>query len=72
MLRSGSRGMAESDHTMVVPKPGALRREIIGLLAIKLIVLTVLYFAFFGPSARPHITTPDLAAHITTGATETH
>jgi hypothetical protein len=64
--------MTDRDSTMAMPRPGVLRREIIGLLAIKLIALTALYFAFFGPSARPHITTPDLAAHITTGANETH
>lgn len=64
--------MTDRDSTMAMPRPGALRREIVGLLAIKLIALTALYFAFFGPSARPHITTPDLAAHITTGANETH
>ncbi len=64
--------MSERNSTMAMPRPGTLRREIIGLLAIKLIALTALYFAFFGPSARPHITTPDLAAHITAGAAGTH
>ena len=46
------------------PVRRALRREIIGLLCIKLAALTLLYWAFFGPSARPHLTTPDLTAHI--------
>ena len=56
---------------MPAPRPKALRREITGLLLVKLAVLTLLYFAFFGPSARPHITTPDLAAHLTSGAVHT-
>ncbi len=64
--------MTERNSTMMMPRRGALRREIIGLLAVKLIALTALYFAFFGPSARPHITTPDLAAHITAGVAKTH
>ena len=50
---------------MPSPAPYGLRREIIGLLLVKLAALTVIYFAFFGPSARPHIATHDLAAHLT-------
>jgi len=41
-----------------------LRREIIGLLCLKAAALTVIYFAFFGPAARPHITPPGFTAHL--------
>jgi hypothetical protein len=64
--------MTDEVSNMATPRPGALRREIIGLLAIKLIALSVLFFVFFGPSARPHITTQDLAAHLTSAVHQTH
>ena len=57
---------------MASPIAHTLRREIIVLLAVKLAALSVIYFAFFGPSVRPHITTPDIAAHLTAGAANTH
>ena len=42
----------------------ALRREIIGLLFVKAIALFLIYWVFFGPSVRPEITAPGLAAHL--------
>ena len=48
--------MSDEISNVTRPGTGALRREIIGLLAIKLIALSVLFFVFFGPSARPRIT----------------
>ncbi len=50
----------------------ALRREIAGLLLVKLAALSILYLAFFGPATRPHIAPSDLAAHLTDGATQPH
>ena len=51
----------------------ALRHEIIGLLCIKAIALTLIYLAFFGPSARPEITAPTAAAHLLApGPGQTH
>ena len=62
--------MNQTDHTPDARRP--LRREIAGLLVVKLVALTALYLAFFGPSTRPHIATPDLAAHLTGGNTPLH
>ena len=51
----------------------ALRHEIIGLLFIKAIALTLIYLAFFGPSARPEVTAPTAAAHLlATASGQTH
>jgi hypothetical protein len=43
--------------------PGALRREILVLLAIKAVLLTVLYVLFFSPAHRI-ASAPGMAAHI--------
>jgi hypothetical protein len=42
-------------------------REIAWLLAIKLIALTVLYYAFFSPSHQPHPDAHAVAAHVMGG-----
>ena len=60
------------DHRKPPPQSRALRREITGLLLIKLALLTVIYFTFFGPSSRPNLATPDLAAHIMADTTSAH
>ena len=44
-----------------------ITREIAWLLAIKLVALTVLYFAFFGPSHQPNPDTRAVAAHVMGG-----
>lgn len=43
---------------------GTLRREIAGVLLLKLCLLFLLYWAFFGPSHRPHLTAPDIASRV--------
>jgi len=46
------------------PRRPALRREIAVLLAAKLVLLTCLYFVFFGPSTRPHTDARAVSAHL--------
>jgi hypothetical protein len=41
-----------------------LRREIVGLLCTKAAALAVIYFVFFGPSTRAHVTASGFAAHV--------
>ncbi len=47
-----------------------LRGEIVALLCLKVAGLALIYWAFFGPAVQPHITTPDIAAHLLAPATE--
>jgi hypothetical protein len=53
---------AQSDAPATLKLPAALRRDLVLLVAVKLIILTVLYEVFFSPSHHPHI---DMAMHIT-------
>ena len=53
--------MAESRTLPNTPR-SSLRREIIWVLAFKMIALTVLYTAFFSPTHRTHPTPAQVAA----------
>ncbi len=52
---------AQSDAPATLKLPPALRRDLVLLVAVKLIILTALYEVFFSPSHHPHI---DMAMHI--------
>lgn len=54
--------MAESRTIPNTPRSRSLRREIIWVLAFKMVALTILYFAFFGPTHRIHPTPAQVAA----------
>jgi hypothetical protein len=52
--------MRDRNHAFTF-RPGAIGRNLIVLMAMKLVVLTLLYWLFFSPSHRPEI---DVARHI--------
>ena len=60
--------MTELQLHATSPRPTALRREIVALLCVKAVGLALIYWAFFGPSASPNITTPDLTHHMLAAA----
>ena len=41
-----------------------LTRELAGLIAVKVLALALLFFLFFGPSARPHVDADTIAKTI--------
>ena len=54
--------MAADCTTPTLSRIYPLRREIAWALAFKALALVVLYFLFFGPSHRMHVTPGDIAA----------
>ena len=54
--------MAESRTIPNAARGRSLRREIIWVLAFKMVALTILYFAFFGTTHRIHPTPAQVAA----------
>jgi hypothetical protein len=64
-LISYGRRRAARDRNDAAPiLPWAVRRDVLLVVAIKLIAITAIYAIFFAPQARPEPRPADIAAHL--------